>query len=287
MNYILKSFCLLTVITLLITPVQLYGQIQKELEKEANQAEFKRPLDDIVENRSMQERMVLPYEPLRESDVFWKKKVWRVIDVREKMNHHFAYPVKPLITIMMEAAMRGDVRAYIDDQWSAELTQTDISNKAASTDTITVFDPKTYIPEQKVVVNDLNPEDIKRYRVKEVWYFDEETSQMKVRIIGIAPLKDVTDDSGNFLYEEPLLWIYYPDCRSYLAREMAYMNHNDASPISWEDIFEMRYFSSYIYKQSNVKDRRLKDYLSGADLLIEADNIKNEIFNYEQDFWSY
>jgi hypothetical protein len=57
--------------------------------------------------------------------------------------------------------------------------------------------------------------------------------------------------------------------------------------MSWEDIMEMRYFSSYIYKESNVYDRRLQDYLSGVDLLLEADKIKNEIFSFEHDLWSF
>jgi hypothetical protein len=49
----------------------------------------------------------------------------------------------------------------------------------------------------------------------------------------------------------------------------------------------MRFFASYIYKESNVRDRRLQDYLTGIDLLLEADKIKQEIFNFEHDLWSY
>lgn len=287
MKYLFQSLCLVTLLSLVFMPTQVCAQVPESPQTETGEPDFDRPLDDIVENRLIQERMVLPYEPVREADIFWKKKVWRVIDVREKMNHHFTYPVNPLITIMMDAAMNGDIKTYVDDEWSGELSPSEVATKAASTDTISTFDPETYEEQIQVVVNDLNPDDIKRFRMKEIWFFDEESAQMKVRIIGMAPLKDITDDNGNFLYEEPLLWIYYPDCREFFARETAYMVNNDASPISWEDIFEMRYFSSYIYKQSNVRDRRLKDYLSGIDLLIEADRIKNEIFNYEQDLWSY
>lgn len=288
MKYLLQSLSLIMIMVLFsASNYDLSAQIPESPKTESSEPDFDRPLDDIVENRLIQERMVLPYEPVREADIFWKKKVWRVIDVREKMNHHFTYPVRPLITIMMDAAVNGDIKSYVDDEWSSELTPSEVASQAASQDTITTFDPETYEEQIKVVRNDLNPEDIKRFRMKEIWFFDEEASVMKVRIIGIAPLKDVTDDNGNFLYEQPMFWIYYPDSREFFARETAYMVDNDASPISWEDIFEMRYFSSYIFKQSNVKDRRLKDYLSGVDLLMEADRIHNEIFNYEQDLWSY
>jgi gliding motility associated protien GldN len=110
---------------------------------------------------------------------------------------------------------------------------------------------------------------------------------MQVRILGIAPLIDVKDDNGNFRYEKPMFWVYYPEARESLARERVFNFGNDTSPMTWEDLFEMRFFSSYIYKESNVFDRRLQEYLSGVDLLLEADKIKQEIFNFEHDLWSY
>ena len=110
---------------------------------------------------------------------------------------------------------------------------------------------------------------------------------MQGRILGIAPLLDITDDNGNFLYEQPMFWVYYPEARQVLARERVFTYGNDAAPLSWEDLLEMRFFSSYIYKESNVFNRRLQEYLSGIDLLLEADRIKQEIFNFEQDLWSY
>ena len=157
----------------------------------------------------------------------------------------------------------------------------------ASVDTVITFDPETYEENIAVVRNDLNPEDVKRYRVKEIWFFDEESSTVQVRILGIAPLKDVTDDNGNFRYEQPMFWVYYPNIRELLARHNVFNPGNDSSNITWEDLMERRYFSSYIMKQSNVYDRRLQDYLTGVDLLLEADKIKNELFNFEQDLWSY
>ena len=123
--------------------------------------------------------------------------------------------------------------------------------------------------------------------MKEIWFFDEESSTMQARILGIAPLRDIFDENGNFQYEDPMFWVYYPEAREILARERVFNINNDASPTTWEDIMELRYFSSYIWKQSNVQDRRLQDYLTGVDLLLEGQKIKQEIFNFEQDLWSY
>lgn len=247
------------------------------------------PLDDITDKRTIESVRVLPYDPVREADVFWEKRIWRVIDIREKMNLPFSYPERPFFTILQEAAEAGEINVYSpeDDKFTHRLTGAEVSAMGASIDTVTTFDPVTYEEKIQVVRNELNPEDIKRFRVKEVWFFDEETSTMQVRILGIAPLLDVKDENGNFKYEKVMFWVYYPEAREVLAREKVFTYGNDAAPITWESLFEMRFFSSYIYKESNVFDRRLQDYVQGVDLLLEADRIKQSIFNFEHDLWEY
>jgi gliding motility associated protien GldN len=84
-----------------------------------------------------------------------------------------------------------------------------------------------------------------------------------------------------------MFWIYYPDVRQMFSREQAFNESNDAGPMNWHDIFEMRYFSSYIYKESNVYDRKVEHYLQGVDLLLESEKIRMGIFNFEHDLWEY
>lgn len=265
------------------------AQVPEVLSTESSEPDEDKPLDDIVEKRIINERKVLPYQPLREADIFWEKRVWRIIDIREKMNLPFAYPEERFFSILMDAAVNGDITVYSteNDKFTDKLSPNEVATMGATVDTVITFDPETYEEQMQIVRNELNPEDVKRFRMKEVWFFDEETSTLQVRILGIAPLIDVKDENGNFRYEKPMFWVYYPDCREMLARHKVYMQGNDASPITWEDLLEMRFFSSHIFKESNVYDRRLKEYLTGVDLLLEADKIKQEIFNFEHDLWSY
>lgn len=249
------------------------------------------PLDGIVEKKTILEKEVLPWEPVRESDIMWNKRIWRVIDVREKMNLPFIYPEEPFFTIIMKGIQdsTSGIKAYKsdNDKFWYKLTSQEVSTIGSRVDTITQVDPITYETKLKVVVSKINVDDIKRFRIKEEWYFDKQYSTLKCRILGIAPLKDVTDDAGNFLYEQPLFWIRYPDCREYFARHRVFIDGNDANPMSWEDLFEMRRFSSYVFKESNVHNRRLQDYLQGIDILLEGEKIKQEIFNFEHDLWSF
>ena len=71
------------------------------------------PADDIVERHTMQENRPLPYPPLRESDILWEKRVWRVIDTREKMNLPFRYPPRPLFAILAEGVEKEEEYEFL------------------------------------------------------------------------------------------------------------------------------------------------------------------------------
>ena len=247
-----------------------------------------KPLDDIVERVLVYEKQTLDYEKLREADVFWQRRIWRLIDVREKMNLPFSYPERPFVDVLLEATENLELTAYADEKFEIPMSKEDIDSKVNKKETVSTIDPESGEEIIKEVVQELNPEDIKQFRVKEVWFFEEESSTFQKRILGIAPIRDAFNDSGDYMGQEVLFWVYYPEARKVLAREKAFnMFNNDSTPMTWEDIFEMRFFASYIYKESNVYDRRLEEFLSGLDLLMESGKIKDKLFSYEHDLWAY
>jgi gliding motility associated protien GldN len=247
-------------------------------------------LDDFTTGRNIvAERKVLKHAPVREADVFWEKRVWRVIDTREKMNLAFTNPEAPLFNCLSKAALNGEITVYSseDDKFTIPMSQEEVQRTLQQEDTVSVVDVNTMEETIQVVQSELNWEDVKRFRIKEVWWFDKNRGELRQRILGIAPLIEVKNDNGDFLFERPLFWVHYPSVRPLLARQKAYTTENLSAAITWEDLFEMRHFSSYITKESNVYDRRLQDYLVGTDLLMEGNRIKDEIFNLEHDLWSW
>ena len=246
-----------------------------------------KPRDRAYDRTITDEKKILAYDHLREADVMWEKRIWRVIDFREKMNLPFTYPRAPFVSIVLDLIKEGAISAYVDEDFTARLTSEEIENKLSRIDTFVEFDEETF--EEKITVyrEEFNPEDVQKFRLKEDWIFDEETSSMVVRIIGMSPIKDVYDDNDEFIGEEPLFWIYYPECRQYFANKEVYNSWNDAQHPSWEDLFEMRIFASYIIKESNVYDRRIQQYLSGIDIILESEKIREEIRTYEHELWSY
>lgn len=250
-------------------------------------------LDDIVNRTLTLESKILPYEAVREADVPWSKKIWRVIETREKVNIPFRNPTRAFFSILVDLIEAGKITAFEEDAFTEPLTQEDVQGKIFRIDSVPYYDPDTYEETIEITETEINPEDIKRYRVKEVWYFDKESSLLKVRILGISPLQEVMDDAtGELKYEIPLFWVYYPELREFLANEAVPSDYNDMYPMTWYDLFENRMFSSYIFKVNNVLDLRLRDRFDKSDtrdmdILLESQRLKEELFNFEHDLWSY
>jgi hypothetical protein len=61
--------------------------------------------------------------------------------------------------------------------------------------------------------------------------------------------------------------------------------------MSFDHWFQMRQFSSYIVKESNMYDldiAGLEEFRDdGVEALLESDRIKNELFILEHDLWEY
>ena len=279
----IRCYGLTLAVALLFLPL-LSAQIDTPSTTDADR--FLTPVVDIVDRREVTARRPLAPPPVREADLLWEKRLWRVIDSREKLNLPFAYPRRPFFQILNEAVQSGTVAAYTDDGMQIRLTPEALSRLTGSLDTVRIIEPDG-TERIQVVENLFDVERIKRFRLLEIWYFDSQSSTLRVRIRGIAPLLEEYDEQGNLLLEMPLYWVYYPEVRPVLAREPAYTEGNHAARRSWDDVFESRFFSSYIYRQDNVHDRRLRDYLTGRDLLLEADRIDRALFVFEGYLWSY
>ncbi len=250
---------------------------------------FPTPVNDIVPARTNLDRPALPYPPLREADILWQKRTWRVIDVREKINQPFAKEDRPLISILMEAAEDKKVQLYstVDDKFSTPLTETERLAIAGAIDTVPVYDEDGDVT-YELVARDLNPADITHYRIQEMWYIDKNTSTMKVRIIGLAPIVNETDENGNVLFPRPLFWVWYEGAREVLARETAWMADNSIHARSWDDVFQSRLFDSSIIQEENVSNRRLTDiYPDGRTQLIVGERVNRKVMNREHDLWSW
>jgi hypothetical protein len=52
-------------------------------------------LDGVYIQEHIPTKRVVSYIHLREADVMWSKRIWRVLDLKEKKNHKLYYPLEP------------------------------------------------------------------------------------------------------------------------------------------------------------------------------------------------
>ncbi len=257
--------------------------------------------DDAVGRIYVRDRTPLAYDYIREDDAVYKQRIWREIDIREKLNQVFGYAAdedngnQRLISILVNAIRNKDVVAFdaSDDRFTTPLTVAEVMKTfGGGIDTFPKLDIDGNKVGYEIRARTIQPDSIYKFRVKEDVIFDKEASRMVVRILGIAPMMKQYASNGQPITEDlvPLFWIYYPDLRPTLAKYQVYNPKNSGARMSWEDLFANRMFSSYITKKSdnNFRDIRLKDYINDPLFrLLEGEKIKEKIFNYEQNLWQY
>lgn len=274
--------------------ILLIGAVFIFIGGEAN-AQISKFEDFTFPHTAVKERKAIPYRYVREANIKWAKRIHRVIDVREKQNKVMHWPRNPFYLLVWNAAMNGEVTAYMNDSLTSIKTPEDITKEISIETTVQVpnpenpDDPYDLIPQ--TVVETLEPSSIVKYRLMEDWTFDYNYSDFKARIIAIAPLISPLTESGIELGEVPLYWLKMDDLRDKLAQEEVFNSKNDAARMSFDHWFQMRQFSSYIVKESNMYDldiSMMEEFRDdGVEALLESDRIKNELFILEHDLWEY
>jgi len=256
---------------------------------------FERPLDGYFKKTNILSAKVTPYPNLRESDVAFQKRVWREIDVREKMNQYLASPKQRLINVLVDAIKAGELTAYSPvpnksdpdgDSFSTPLTPEQAMNQMADSVVVDKIDANGNKTGSYLKPGEFNADSIVKFRIKEDWVFDRQRSIFEPRIIGIAPMVRLRAGSVELDYQ-PAFWIYFPDARPVLAVKEVVSKDNDNTGLSFDDIFMKRIFTSYIVKESNDKDERIKDYMTGIDKLYESERVKKSLMDWELNLWSY
>jgi gliding motility associated protien GldN len=254
-----------------------------------------KPQDGIIKVEHIQNRKPIPYTPIREADVMWKRRVWRIIDLREKQNLPLYYPLgndvnglRSLTNVIYKAvAEEASIRVYsgIVDDFSQEITLTDVkklTEKSYEKVIPSMLDPS--IDTTIIVTESFSPNRVKKIQIKEEWFFDRQRSVLDVRILGICLMYEQEDKSKG---DQPLFWVYFPEARKELAKYDVFNRQNPQERRSFDDIFWKRQFSSYIIKEENVYDRSINEYKKGMDALLEAQKIKEDIIIFEHYLWEF
>ncbi|HLP54104.1 MAG TPA: hypothetical protein VK151_03710 [Fluviicola sp.] len=197
------------------------------------------------------------YFDVKERMVLWTKRVWRMIGPEE---NPLLFENDAFYRILTENIQEGKLKCYSaeTEQFRTELTG--------------LNNPDNY----KVI----------SYKLKEDNFFDNERLLSESRILGICPVaidlktKDTVD----------LYWIYFPHLRPVIATEIAQYTSNSTSHVikTFDDLFFFRDFYGEIYKESNVNDKPIADYISTAEEKAkEIQRIEISMIEIEHDYWMH
>ena len=236
----------------------------------------------------------IPYGYVDDRDVLWSKVVWEFIDLNQKINLPYYFPIdttnlssdrRSLFHTILKGIKQGKIKeAYSDSFFTSKITKEEIAQRLVNVRTENGFTDTFRI----------QTEDVAGYMIKGMWYFDKRQGELKYRLLALAPMgKDVQtlgvqDIEDEELYE--LFWVFFPSIRDVLHDAKVFNPKNAAQPISFDHLLNARRFSSTIVREENVYgNRAIEDYVRGNSLfqLLEADKIKEDIRNREMDMWNY
>jgi len=260
----------------------------------------------------------IAYPPVRQADVMYYWTIWRTIDLREKVNHPLYFPAdqkgtwRSLGQTIFDAIDMSNpektedvLPVYQDEMCTMPYSRDELQGLISMTQTISDYDIETgeEIGTKELIIT-FEPKQITQYRMKEVWYFDKQYSTFRVQILQIEPMiqydrsegkstnyddEEDNEDVKGELVLKSLGHIYYNELRPYLARQEVFNMKNQAARLSFDDLITWkRDFSSLIYKESNVYDRDIEDYIANSrDQRIESERITDKLRNFEHDLWEF
>ncbi len=244
----------------------------------------------------------MPYQYVNDNDVLYKKYVWETIPLDERANLIYYFPVKDtedrksLFSILKEGVMKKEItEVFYTDEFRDKLNIEELKGKFSRKDTTDTGKEllnygETKIPEEYIITTELTPADVIEYRIKGMWYIDRNVGELRYRLLGIAPVVvDINtkgDEQESFI---ELFWIFFPDARNILYQNYAYNEKNDVMRSNYDYLFNARKFSATIYKTDNIYDEDIKAIVGENAMfqLLEAERIKDNIRNLEDDMWNY
>jgi len=131
--------------------------------------------ENAFDKSNLTARTPLPYEHLRWDDALFAEKVWRELDLREKMTQTFRYQAQDdngsqvFIDMLLRAVATGEVTAFADERFTTPMTPAEVAQlTVGSADTVPVYD-----------VNDINK--IVRYTVTRATFDANTVTKLRIK----------------------------------------------------------------------------------------------------------
>jgi gliding motility associated protien GldN len=261
----------------------------------------------------------LAYGIVKDDDILWSKVVWEIIDLNQKINHPYYFPIENKIEAS-RLSLYNTLANALNNKDRKFKMYTNSYLKQKDTISLSKINKEKLEFYCKAIDDNIPfyPGDITHFKIKGMWFFDKLQGELKYRLLAIGPVLPISlaakcinfgkisenrqrlRDNPNAevanieLLEptnlEPLYWLYFPEVRQVLHNAKVFNSKNGLRPISFDHLLNARRFSSVIVQEENMYgNRSIKDYIPNNSFfeLLEAERIKEDIRNREMDMWNY
>ena len=248
----------------------------------------------------------IPYPFLRKSDIVWSTTIWKTINAEQLFNQFFYFPndeyinfgKKSLAYILWDAMAANEIPIYEDDDLLVPIDNLVFVERYTRADTLLLeigYDEDDNEIYQTVIrPKYFDGSEIFNYSLREVWFIGRQDTRQDSRRIALAPVKETYRELPNGevipLGNLPLFWVPMQNMlvRSLLVRYQAYIDAtNMVRQPSWDWVFLNQHYEAYITRESNDYNRKISDYLTGEDAILESYYIEAKIFDIEDAMWEY
>lgn len=254
-----------------------------------------------------------------ETQVMWKKTVWRRMDMEEKMNKPFFSKNGELSRLLIQAVDEGLLTPYRSDSCinfmpdiifvsniSVEREDNPFVGGGFNSGGFDSFDDNEGGGEEDLGASEepkleAIPEDLfSILYIKEDVVFDRNRSRMYnyIRTLSIALPRDASSIYNPGGFEKKVAHFRYDDVIAlfrgpYADRAIFYNNQNPGQHINMSDAFELRLFRAPIVKISNADDLDIRQIYADRmasdpmSVIVIQQQYEYDLMEYESELWEY
>lgn len=266
-----------------------------EAERQIKLAEYEAKIKRVIAPNNSNKYSA---RPVLDKDIMYKKTSWRRLDMLEKQNKGFMSVNHELPFLIIEYIKLGKLKPYKTDSLDEGLILTDeqfssnIKDPGVSApDTIGMAtDEKNEAMKSYINSANLDPKRMTLIGLKEDVLFDRKRSRMYYDITVITVYIPAAINPRGF--NQPVASVKYKDLVELFKKDnraIWFNRENDAEHKSFVDAFELRLFSSYIYKVSNPIDEEIVDTYRGDLKAGRYGSVKaaNDLMEFEHNLWEF
>ena len=165
-----------------------------------------------------------------------------VYEEEDTVYHHLADETSDtlLSEVLIEAAQQNKITAWdtADYTLKTKMPVNEITKMITpKPDTVVVDDPVTGTETIKIVLHDFNYGTINTYKILEDWSFDPATGKIETKVLAIAPLQYLLDDTGAWKETRTMCWLRYDDVKNIIRKYEEYHPINTIAQQIWNSYF--------------------------------------------------